>query len=62
MKKNFILLCSLLASFTLQSTKINAQPVTNDLHNYRLPKTAIGARHELRYLHRGTSIRSVIGI
>ena len=30
MKKNFILLCSLLASFTLQSTKINAQTATND--------------------------------
>lgn len=30
MKKNFILLCSLLASLTLQSTKINAQTATND--------------------------------
>lgn len=29
MKKNFILLCSLLASFTLQPTEINAQTTTN---------------------------------
>ncbi|MDH6305648.1 hypothetical protein M2459_002115 [Parabacteroides sp. PF5-5] len=30
MKKNLILLCSLLAGFTLQSTKVNAQTVAND--------------------------------